>query len=239
MIRLRRPAVVLGVLLAAGLGASAAPAGAQTSSGEFNYSPEAQERGLSVTITGKCLYGGSASNVDLIVTVQEGSSGDGSYGFSKAFLPNESGAINGTIEVPGEAPYGAYVIGGACRSGRSIFFSKNGPFAVVLDAPTAATTTTTTKRSTTTTSPTSTTTSTTIEESPPTSTIEIAELPEAVDTGSDTTSTTLDEFAGTRNDDDDSIGPLLLLIGVLPLALAVGAITLALRRNRNVSPDPS
>lgn len=232
-----RRVLLLSLVAVAGL---ATPASAQTTTGEFNYSPEAQQRGQSITITGKCINGGSTDNVDMIVTVQEGSNGEGSYGFSKAFLPTESGSISGTIEVPGDAPFGAYVIGGACRSGSTFFFSKNGPFAVVERAgatTTTASTTTTVPGATTTTVPGATTTTSTTIESATTTTYALGDtVPDTVDDDPDTTDTTIDEFAGTRNEDDDSIAPLLLVLGIIPLLAAIVAIVLAMRR-RGGQPD--
>ncbi|MDP1794888.1 MAG: hypothetical protein Q8K63_12215 [Acidimicrobiales bacterium] len=240
MIRMRRSFIILTV---AGLSALAAPALGQSSgtTSEFSYSPGAQQRGGSVTITGKCVIEGQTSNVDMIVTVREGPDGQGDYGFSKAFIPSENGNINGTIEVPGDAPFGDYAIGGACRNGPTVFFSKNGPFAVVERA--SQVTTTTAPAVTTTTAPgATTTTSTTVPGATTTSTtVEIVAVPGTIDDDTDgsgeTTQTTIDEFAGTRNEDDDSIGPLLILIGVLPLLLAVAAIVVAMRRRS--APDPT
>lgn len=244
MTRIRRSFIVLTV---AGLSLVAAPAWGQTSgtTGEFSYSPEAQQRGGSVVITGKCVIEGTTSNVDMIVTVREGADGQGDYGFSKAFIPAENGTINGTIEVPGDAPFGAYAIGGACRNGPTVFFSKNGPFAVVERASQVTTTTSTTAPGTTsTTAPGATTTTTAAAATTTTAVEDVTDLPTTLDDGGsgDTTDTTIDEFAGTRNEDDDnSIGSLLLLFGAIPLALAIVAVGLAMRRRNTtpVTPDTS
>lgn len=223
------------VFVVVGLGAITAPALAQTgtTSGEFAYSPEAQQRGGSVQITGKCVVEGTTDNVDMIVSVREGADGQGNYGFSKAFTPTSNGAISGTIEVPGDTPFGDYTISGACRNGPNTFFSKSGPFRV---GDRATATTTTTAVGVTTTS--STTTSTAPDATTTTTEVGVVAVPGTIDDDSDdeTTGTTIDEFAGTRNEDDDSIGPLLLLFGAVPLLLAVVAVGLAMRR-RGATPD--
>ena len=201
-----------------GLLGIALPASAQTDANEFSYSPEAQERGKPIAITGRCENDG-----ELVVSVQQGEAGDGSYAFNKSFPASGGVKVTGSIVVPDDAPFGPYVISGGCRLGPTIVFSKNGPFAVVEKA--GATTTTAAVPRATTTSP-STTTSTTIEGETTTTVYAVIpplDTPVESDTP-DTTATTVDEFAGTRNEDNDSIGPLLLLVGLVPLGLAVAAI---------------
>lgn len=219
---MRRAVFALAVLA---LSAVAAPVAAQTEAGEFGYSPEAQARGKAISITGRCTNGGDTT---LKVTVQEGAAGDGNYSFSKSF-PSNGNAVTGTIDVPDDAPFGSYVITGECFPGSSqqAFFRKDGAFAVVEKV--GATTTTAADRTTTTSS--STTTSTIVAGAVTTTTVAVEDLPTTVEENS-SPRTTVDEFAGTRTEEDDSIGPLLLLVGVLPLALAVGAIALAMRRNK-------
>lgn len=225
------------LLTLAGLAATAAPAAAQTT-GEFSYSPVAQQRGGSVQISGRCVSEGTTENVDMIVTVRQGADGQGDYGFSKGFIPAENGNVSGTIEVPGDAPLGDYVIGGACRNGPTVFFSKNGPFTVVAQGapvPSATTTTAAPAATTTTTGAGAATTTTTTAEETTTTTeadgTEEADVETTVDDDvQSATTTTIDEFAATREEEDDSIGPLLILVGVLPLVLAVAAVALAMRR---------
>ncbi len=182
------------VLLAfAGISVGATPAFAQTATGEFSYSPEAQERGKAVVISGKCSNGGDTT---LRVTAQQGAAGDGSYIFTKTFAAAESGVVNGSIEVPDDAPFGPYVMTGECFAGTGSFFRKDGSFSVVENA--SATTTTAPRVTTTTTSSTtSSTTSTTVADATAstTSTTEV-EITFGPPDDSDTTSTTVDEFAG-------------------------------------------
>lgn len=222
---IRRTAALIGFLAVAGL---AVPAHAQTATNDFSYSPEAQVRGKVISITGQCV-----DTEELAVSVQEGADGNGSFVFSKTF-PAETGAkISGSITVPDDAPFGSYVITAVCRTGTYQPFTQNGPFAVVEKV--GATTTTTAASGATTTSSSST-TSTTVEDTGPTTTAyQPTELATDVEGTTETTidgetTTTVDEFAASRKDDDDSIGPLLLVIGVVPLVLAVGAIALAMRR---------
>jgi hypothetical protein len=227
---MRRTAVFF---VAAAFVALAPAARAQTASNDFDYSPEAQERGKNISISGRCV-----DSEELLVTVQEGAAGDGSVLLSKSFPAQTDAKVSGSITVPDDAPFGPYVITGTCRTGATSDFSKNGPFAVVEKA--AATTTTAKPTAITTSS----TTSTTVAGATTTTGVTPTELPATVDDNTDdldATTTTVDEFAGTRNDnDDDSIGPLLLLVGLVPLGLAIGAIGLAMRRRTAAPPaEPS
>ncbi len=227
---IRRTAALIGFLAIAGL---AVPAHAQTAENDFSYSPDTQVRGKTISVTGQCV-----DTEELAVSVQEGADGNGSFVFSKTF-PAETGAkISGSITVPDDAPFGSYVITAVCRTGSYQPFTENGPFAVV-DKIGATTTTTAAPKATTTSSS----TSTTVEDTGPTTTAyKPTELQTDVDSAtettiSDETTTTVDEFAASRKDDDDSIGPLLLVIGAVPLVLAVGAIALAMRRRGATSAE--